>query len=85
MGTWQLQEAKAKLSKVIDLAETNGPQTITRRGVETAVVVRIDEWRRLQASATPTRTLLEVLQSGPQYDLNIPPRGQYKSRKPVAF
>ena len=85
MGTWQLQEAKAKLSAVIDLAATDGPQTITRRGVETAVIVPIDEWRRLQATPAPKRTLLEVLQSGPQYDLNIPPRGQHKHRKPVIF
>jgi len=85
MVTWQLQEAKAKLSEVIDRAETDGPQMITRRGVETAVIVPIDEWRRLQASPPVKRTLLEVLQSGPQYDLNIPPRGQHKHRKPVIF
>ena len=85
MVTWQLQEAKAKLSEVIDRAETDGPQMITRRGVETAVIVPIDEWRRLQASPPVKRTLLEVLQSGPQYDLNIPHRGQHKHRKPVIF
>ncbi len=85
MGTWQLQQAKAKLSQVIELAETDGPQTITRRGIETAVIIPIDEWRRLQANPAPKRTLLEVLQSGPQYDLNIPLRGQHKHRKPVAF
>ena len=48
MQTWQLQEAKAKLSEVIEVAAKNGPQTITQRGVETAVVLSIEEWRRLQ-------------------------------------
>lgn len=83
MATWQLQEAKAKLSEVIDSAESNGPQVITRRGVEAAVVVPIEQWRRMQKKRK--RTLLEVLQSGPQFDLQIPPRGQWKMRKPVKF
>jgi antitoxin Phd len=83
MATWQLQEAKAKLSEVIDTAEKKGPQTITRRGVEAAVVVPIDQWRKMQT--TSKRTLLEVLQSGPQFDLQIPPRGSWKTRKPVKF
>lgn len=83
MQTWQLQTAKAKLSKVIDEAEKKGPQMITRRGIETVVVVPVDQWRRLEPA--PRRTLLEVLQSGPQFDLNIPPRGRFKRRKPVAL
>ncbi len=45
--TWQLQEAKDRLSHVVDEAVENGPQVITRRGVETAVVVGIDEYRKL--------------------------------------
>lgn len=83
MATWQLQEAKAKLSEVIDSAESSGPQVITRRGVEAAVVVPIEQWRKMQKKRK--RTLLEVLQSGPQFDLQIPPRGQWKMRKPVKF
>lgn len=84
MAKWQLQEAKAKLSEVIDSAESSGPQVITRRGVEAAVVVPIEQWRRMQQKKRK-RTLLEVLQSGPQFDLQIPPRGQWKTRKPVKF
>lgn len=83
MATWQLQEAKAKLSEVIDSAESDGPQVITRRGVEAAVLVPIEQWRRMQKKRK--RTLLEVLQSGPQFDLQVPPRGQWKMRKPVKF
>lgn len=83
MATWQLQEAKAKLSEVLDSAESSGPQVITRRGVEAAVVVPIEQWRKMQKKRK--RTLLEVLQSGPQFDLQIPPRGQWKMRKPVKF
>ena len=44
MATWQLQEAKAKFSELVDKAEKEGAQVITRRGVETAVIVVSDGW-----------------------------------------
>ncbi len=80
MQTWQLQQAKAKLSEVIDTAEKKGPQMITRRGVETVVVVPVAEWRRLQSSG-PKRTLLEVLQSGPRFEIPLPDRHKIRMRK----
>lgn len=79
MSTWQLQEAKARFSEVVQSAVENGPQIITRRGVNTAVIVPFAEWERAQGAK---RSLLQVLQSGPQFDLQIPPRGQMRSRKP---
>jgi len=44
---WQLQEAKNKLSQVVKEAQTSGPQTITERGREVAVVLSMDDYRRL--------------------------------------
>jgi prevent-host-death family protein len=48
MGTqnWTVAEAKAKFSEVIERASSEGPQTITRNGRETAVVVGAEEWQR---------------------------------------
>jgi prevent-host-death family protein len=43
---WTVAEAKAKFSAVIDLAESQGPQTITRNGRDTVVVVAVQEWER---------------------------------------
>ena len=43
---WTVAEAKAKLSEVIDRAQSDGPQTITRNGRKTAVVIAADEWER---------------------------------------
>jgi prevent-host-death family protein len=43
---WTVAEAKAKLSEVIEHARNEGPQTITRRGRRTAVVVDAEEWER---------------------------------------
>jgi antitoxin Phd len=48
--TWQLQEAKNRLSEVIESAMSSGPQVITRRGVEVAIVVSSAEYRKLIAS-----------------------------------
>jgi prevent-host-death family protein len=46
MPAWTVAAAKAKLSEVIDRALADGPQTITRRGRETVVVVSAEEWQR---------------------------------------
>lgn len=46
-STWQLQEAKNKFSEVVEAALTDGPQVITRRGVETAIVLSYADYRKL--------------------------------------
>ncbi len=45
-STWTVADAKARLSEVINLAQSRGPQTITRNGRTTAVVVSAEEWER---------------------------------------
>ena len=59
---WQLQHAKARLSEVVERACSDGPQTITLRGKEAAVVVSADDYNKLTA---PQRTLSEVLRDFP--------------------
>jgi len=44
--TWTVAEAKAKFSEVIDKAQSDGPQTITKNGRTTAVIVAAEEWER---------------------------------------
>ena len=43
---WQLQEAKNKLSQVIDMTLCDGPQVITRRGREVVVIMSIKEYEK---------------------------------------
>lgn len=43
---WTVAQAKAKFSAVIDLAQSQGPQTITRNGRDTVVIVAAQEWER---------------------------------------
>jgi antitoxin Phd len=50
MATWQVQEAKTRLSEVIERARTEGPQTITRHGAERAIVLSIEDYRALAAN-----------------------------------
>lgn len=44
---WQLQEAKAKFSRVIEKTLSEGPQIITRRGEAVAAIIPISQWERL--------------------------------------
>jgi prevent-host-death family protein len=62
---WQVQEAKQHLSEVLRAVARDGPQTITRHGQEVAVVIAIDEYRRL---AEPRKDLREVLLGPPYLD-----------------
>ena len=81
MAKWQLQDAKARFSKLIDDTLEQGPQVVTRRGVETAVVVSMDEWRKL--NQVESRTWKDVLLGdGPRFDIPLPKRGAGRWRKP---
>ncbi len=81
---WQLQEAKARFSEFLDTALRKGPQIVTRRGVETAVLVPIDEWKRLQGA--PRLTLKDVLLAPePKFDLEPVPRSRFRLRRDVEF
>ncbi len=62
MQTWQLQVAKNRLSEVVDRAIDQGPQIITRRGSEAAVVLSIDEFRRMRR---PETSLVEFFRTSP--------------------
>ena len=60
--TWQLQEAKNRLSEVVDLALDEGPQTVTRHGKEVVVIVAKADFERRQRVRAPKDTLLQFLQ-----------------------
>lgn len=64
---WQLQEAKSRLSELVDSAQRNGAQTITRHGQPVAVVLSAESYALLQ----PRRKLVEVLRDCPEPDLTI--------------
>jgi prevent-host-death family protein len=60
--TWSVAEAKARLSELLDHALNDGPQAITRRGREIAVVVSTEEWHR---KTSRSGSLAEFLAESP--------------------
>ena len=65
MKTWQLQEAKSRLSEVIDLAVSGSPQLITKRGEPAVYVVSVETFRKETSSWKTT------LLSRPHKDIEI--------------
>ncbi len=51
---WSVQNAKAKFSEFLENCLQSEPQIVTKRGQEVAVLVSIDEWKRLQTRAKPS-------------------------------
>jgi antitoxin Phd len=84
MTKWQLQEAKARFSELIDDTLEKGPQVVTRRGIDTAVVVSIDEWHKLKDENRLTWKDV-LLGEGPRFEIPLPKRSTVKSRKPAVF
>jgi antitoxin Phd len=78
---WQVQDAKARFSEFLDASLRDGPQVVTRRGVEAAVLVPIEEWRRLKEAARPTLKQL-LLAPGARFDIPVPKRGGLGRRHP---
>ena len=84
MNSWQLQDAKARFGEFLDAALNKGPQIVLHNGAEVAVLVPIDEWRRLQSAARPSLKDW-LLAPGPRFENIIPPRRRVRRRKPVEF
>jgi len=84
MTKWQLQDAKSRFSELIDDTLEKGPQVVTRRGVDTAVVVSIDEWKKLKGEKRATWKEV-LLGEGPRFEIPLPKRGKAKSRNAPVF
>ena len=84
MNSWQLQEAKARFSEFLAAALKKGPQVVTRRGVEAAVLVPMEEWRRLQRDSRPNIKEL-LLGPEPRFEDIAPKRGAWKRRPTINF
>ena len=69
MATWQVQEAKSRFSELLEEADRQGPQIITRHGAERSVVLSIEEYRKLtEAPSEPKLSFRDYLLSGPKVD-----------------
>ena len=82
--TWQVQDAKARFSELIETSLAEGPQIVTKRGVETAVLVAIDEWRRMEQRARPELKEL-LLAPEARTDTLTPRRTKHRRRVTPRF
>jgi antitoxin Phd len=78
LNIWQLQDAKSKFSQLVEKAQRNGPQFVTKHGNNAVVIISFEEY---QALTKPTLDLVTFLRSSPlvNFDLDIsrdknPPR-----------
>lgn len=79
MASWPVQDAKARFSELLATCLKEGPQIVTRRGAEAAVLVPVGDWRRLQQAARPTLKEL-LLAPDPRGELELPARGRLRRR-----
>lgn len=81
MHTWPVQDAKARFSEFLESCLTEGPQMVTRRGAEAAVLVPVEQWKRLEAAARPSLKAL-LLEPCSRSEALPPARGRAR-RRPV--
>ncbi len=80
---WPVQDAQSRFSELLNITLAEGPQIVTRRGVETAVLLPIDQWRRLERMTRPDLKELLLASEARTEDLTLP-RQQHRRRIPLA-
>jgi antitoxin Phd len=81
MQSWPVQDAKAKFSQFLETCLAEGPQMVTKRGTEAAVLVSAEEWRRLQTAARPSLKAL-LMSNQARTETLAPARGRARRRPP---
>lgn len=84
MTSWPVQDAKARFSELLETCLRDGPQIVTKRGAEAAVLVPVGDWRRLQQAARPTLKELLLCEDA-RADFSAPERNRRRHRSPVAL
>lgn len=74
---WQLQAAKQRFSELVERAQREGPQVVTKHGRETVVVVSVEEYRRLRGHEP---SLVEFIRSAPDFDVLETERAEDRGR-----
>lgn len=80
MQAWPVQDAKARFSEFLEACMHQGPQLVTKRGAEAAVLVPVSEWRRLNAAAKPSLKALLLCEEARMDDWPVPTRGKARRR-----
>ena len=81
---WPVQDAKMRFSELLDTALAEGPQIVTKRGVETAVLLPIEQWRMMERMTKPDLKEL-LLASEARTDSLTPQHHQHRRRAPLVM
>jgi prevent-host-death family protein len=81
MKSWPVQDAKARFSEMLETCLKGGPQVVTKRGADAAVLVPVNDWHRLKRAARPTLKAL-LLTNDARGEMNAPERGSRRRPQP---
>lgn len=70
MQTWQMQDAKARLSELVKCAAKDGPQNITVHGQSVAVVLSHEAFAALKGTHAAQQSLVDFMQNSPLHNLD---------------
>ena len=68
MQKWQLQDAKNRFSEVVNTALRKGPQIVTRHGIDSVVIISVDDYRRL---SRPKTNLVSFFRKSPLFGVQL--------------
>jgi len=84
VNIWPVQDAKARFSEFLNACVNDGPQVVSRRGTQAAVLVPITQWNEMQAVARPTLKQW-LLSDEARTETLAPPRGKARRRPLSVF
>jgi antitoxin Phd len=84
MNAWPVQDAKARFSEFLDACLAEGPQMVTRRGAEAAVLVPAALWKQMRAGAQPSLKEL-LLSDAARTNSLVPVRGVARRRRVLSI
>ena len=82
--SWQVREARARFGEFLEASISEGPQIVTRRGVEAAVLLPTGQWRRSRETAQPDLKEM-LLAPEARIEALAPPRPRHRSRPASAL
>jgi antitoxin Phd len=82
MAQWQLQEAKNRFSELVDEALHKGPQVVTRRGIETVVIMSVNDYREL---TKPKKNIVDFFRESPLKGVDLHLERDKSLPREVAF
>lgn len=80
LGEWQMQEAKNRLSRVVEEARRGQPQTITVHSTPAAVVLSFEQYKELTRVKTP---LSQFFQTSPLRGIELDPERSRETGREV--